>query len=74
MITRTIPANAAVAVNADLEYSLVSISKTESEDSPALDCDYLIVASELIEALSAKSGLDLAEEERFKVGHLMAVS
>ena len=60
----TIPANLAVAVNADLNYAVVEVSRPEAEAQS--NFKYLIVAADLIEGLSATLGVELTLKATFK--------
>ncbi|KAJ9521979.1 hypothetical protein QJQ45_024859, partial [Haematococcus lacustris] len=52
----TIPANLAVAVNGQLEYSLVAV---QGEDAAGWSCKKLVVASDLVPKLQDKLGVQL---------------
>jgi isoleucyl-tRNA synthetase len=56
----TIPANLAVAVNSNVEYSVVSHPKVMNNEK-------LIVAKNLIPSLAAKFGLNVVEGDEFTV-------
>ncbi|MFN6570120.1 isoleucine--tRNA ligase [Dendronalium sp. ChiSLP03b] len=58
----TIPGNLAVAVNADLNYALVEVSRPEVQSN----FKYLIVAADLVESLSATLGVELTVKATFK--------
>ncbi|MEH2163253.1 MAG: isoleucine--tRNA ligase [Nostoc sp.] len=58
----TIPANLAVAVNADLNYAVVEVSHPEAQSN----FKYLIVAADLIERLSSTLGVELTLKATFK--------
>ena len=58
----TIPGNLAVAVNGDLSYAVVEVSPTD----PASHREFLIVAADLVERLSAILAVDLAVKATFK--------
>ncbi|MEH2136181.1 isoleucine--tRNA ligase [Nostoc sp.] len=58
----TIPANLAVAVNADLNYAVVEVSNSEAQSN----FKYLIVAADLIERLSSTLGVELTVKATFK--------
>ncbi|RCJ21598.1 isoleucine--tRNA ligase [Nostoc minutum NIES-26] len=58
----TIPGNLAVAVNADLNYALVEVSRPEVQNN----FKYLIVAADLVESLSATLGVELTVKATFK--------
>ncbi|QLE42392.1 isoleucine--tRNA ligase [Nostoc sp. C052] len=60
----TIPANLAVAVNADLNYAVVEVSHPEGEAQS--NFKYLIVAADLIERLSSTLGVELTLKATFK--------
>jgi isoleucyl-tRNA synthetase len=60
----TIPGNLAVAVNADLNYAVVEVSRPETEAQS--NFKYLIVAADLVEGLSAKLGVELTLKATFK--------
>ncbi|KAL4539563.1 hypothetical protein Ndes2437B_g02070 [Nannochloris sp. 'desiccata'] len=55
----TIPANLAVAVNADLEYAVVEMSQ-DAATAAGLKARKLVVAADLISALSEKMGIKLS--------------
>jgi isoleucyl-tRNA synthetase len=58
----TIPGNLAVAVNGDLSYAVVEVSPTD----PPSHREFLIVAADLVERLSAILAVDLAVRATFK--------
>lgn len=58
----TIPGNLAVAVNGDLSYAVVEVSPTD----PLSHREFLIVAADLVERLSAILAVDLAVRATFK--------
>ncbi|MBN3958709.1 isoleucine--tRNA ligase [Nostoc sp. NMS8] len=58
----TIPANLAVAVNADLNYAVVEVSHSEAQSN----FKYLIVAADLVERLSSTLGVELTIKATFK--------
>jgi isoleucyl-tRNA synthetase len=58
----TIPANLAVAVNADLNYAVVEVSHPEAQSN----FKYLIVAADLVERLSSTLGVELTVKATFK--------
>ncbi len=60
----TIPGNLAVAVNADLNYAVVEVSRPESEAQS--NFKYLIVAADLVERLSSTLGVELTVKATFK--------
>lgn len=60
----TIPANLAVAVNADLNYAVVEVSHPEAEVQS--NFKYLIVAADLVERLSSTLGVELTLKATFK--------
>ncbi len=60
----TIPANLAVAVNADLNYAVVEVSHPEAEAQS--NFKYLIVAADLVEGLSSTLGVKLTLKATFK--------
>jgi isoleucyl-tRNA synthetase len=60
----TIPGNLAVAVNADLNYAVVEVSRTDVEVQS--NFKYLIVAADLVEGLSSTLGVELAVKATFK--------
>ncbi|MCC5616084.1 isoleucine--tRNA ligase [Nostoc sp. CHAB 5836] len=60
----TIPGNLAVAVNADLNYAVVEVSRPEGE-APS-NFKYLIVAADLVEGLSSTLGVELTLKATFK--------
>ncbi|MEH1953471.1 isoleucine--tRNA ligase [Nostoc sp.] len=60
----TIPGNLAVAVNADLNYAVVEVSRPEAEAQS--NFKYLIVAADLVERLSSTLGLELTVKATFK--------
>ncbi|MHC5737920.1 isoleucine--tRNA ligase [Nostoc sp.] len=60
----TIPANLAVAVNADLNYAVVEVSRPEGEAQS--NFKYLIVAADLVERLSSTLGVELTVKATFK--------
>ncbi|MHC5766779.1 MAG: isoleucine--tRNA ligase [Nostoc sp.] len=60
----TIPGNLAVAVNADLNYAVVEVSRPESEVQS--NFKYLIVAADLVERLSSTLGVELTVKATFK--------
>lgn len=60
----TIPANLAVAVNADLNYAVVEVSPPEAEAQS--NFKYLIVAADLVERLSSTLGVELTLKATFK--------
>ncbi|MEH2338293.1 isoleucine--tRNA ligase [Nostoc sp.] len=60
----TIPANLAVAVNADLNYAVVEVSHPEAEVQS--NFKYLIVAADLVERLSSTLGVELTPKATFK--------
>lgn len=60
----TIPANLAVAVNADLNYAVVEVSRPEAEAQS--NFKYLIVAADLVERLSSTLGVKLTLKATFK--------
>ncbi|MBN3881084.1 MULTISPECIES: isoleucine--tRNA ligase [unclassified Nostoc] len=60
----TIPGNLAVAVNADLNYAVVEVSRPEGEAES--NFKYLIVAADLVERLSSTLGVELTVKATFK--------
>lgn len=60
----TIPANLAVAVNGDLNYAVVEVSRRGAEAQS--NFKYLIVATELVEKLSATLDVELTVKATFK--------
>jgi isoleucyl-tRNA synthetase len=60
----TIPGNLAVAVNADLNYAVVEVSRPEGEAQS--NFKYLIVAADLVEGLSSTLGVELTLKATFK--------
>ncbi len=58
----TIPGNLAVAVNADLNYTVVEASHSEAQSN----FKYLIVAADLVERLSSTLGVELTVKATFK--------
>lgn len=60
----TIPGNLAVAVNADLNYAVVEVSRKDAETQTGFK--YLIVAADLAERLAATLGLELTVKATFK--------
>jgi isoleucyl-tRNA synthetase len=60
----TIPGNLAVAVNGDLDYAVVEVSRRDAEVQRGFK--YLIVAAELVEKLSATLGFDLTVKTTVK--------
>ncbi len=60
----TIPANLAVAVNADLNYAVVEVSRPEAQAQS--NFKYLIVAADLVERLSSTLGVELTLKATFK--------
>ncbi|MEH2115730.1 isoleucine--tRNA ligase [Nostoc sp.] len=60
----TIPANLAVAVNADLNYAVVEVSHPEAQAQS--NFKYLIVAADLVERLSSTLGVELTLKATFK--------
>lgn len=60
----TIPANLAVAVNADLNYAVVEVSRPEAQAQS--NFKYLIVAADLVERLSSTLGVELTVKATFK--------
>lgn len=60
----TIPANLAVAVNADLNYAVVEVSHPEGEAQS--NFKYLIVAADLVGRLSSTLGVELTVKATFK--------
>ncbi|MBD2355332.1 isoleucine--tRNA ligase [Tolypothrix sp. FACHB-123] len=60
----TIPGNLAVAVNADLNYAVVEVSRPDAETQS--NFKYLIVAADLVERLTATLGVDLTVKSTFK--------
>ncbi|MEH2032382.1 MAG: isoleucine--tRNA ligase [Nostoc sp.] len=60
----TIPANLAVAVNADLNYAVVEVSRPDAEAQS--NFKYLIVAADLVERLSSTLGVELTLKATFK--------
>ncbi|RCJ39322.1 isoleucine--tRNA ligase [Nostoc punctiforme NIES-2108] len=60
----TIPGNLAVAVNADLNYAVVEVSRPEGEVQS--NFKYLIVAADLVERLSSTLGVELTVKATFK--------
>ncbi|MBW4646327.1 MAG: isoleucine--tRNA ligase [Goleter apudmare HA4340-LM2] len=60
----TIPGNLAVAVNGELNYAVVEISRRGAEAQRGLK--YLIVAADLVERLSATIAADLTVKATFK--------
>ena len=60
----TIPANLAVAVNADLNYAVVEVSHPEAKAQS--NFKYLIVAADLVERLSSTLGVELTVKATFK--------
>ncbi|MBD2386681.1 isoleucine--tRNA ligase [Cylindrospermum sp. FACHB-282] len=59
----TIPGNLAVAVNADLSYAVVEVSRKDAKEQR--EYKYLIVAADLVEGLSAKLDVELRVKESF---------
>lgn len=55
----TIPANLAVAVNAELDYAIVSIARTENTNDSNWKVDKLIVAADLVSTLAEKWNVNL---------------
>ncbi|WP_320073160.1 isoleucine--tRNA ligase [Nostoc sp. MG11] len=71
----TIPGNLAVAVNADLNYAVVEVSRQDAETQGNLSAfaplreinfKYLIVAADLVESLSSTLGVELTVKTIFK--------
>ncbi|MBW4688746.1 MAG: isoleucine--tRNA ligase [Komarekiella atlantica HA4396-MV6] len=76
----TIPGNLAVAVNADLNYAVVEVSRRDAEEDTCVGgfpdlskvsvaqrgFKYLIVAAELVELLSSTLGVELSVKATFK--------
>ncbi|WP_017654465.1 isoleucine--tRNA ligase [Fortiea contorta] len=71
----TIPGNLAVAVNADLNYAVVEVSRKDEETQNNLSAfatlretnlKYLIVAADLVERLSSTLDVDLTVKATFK--------
>ncbi len=71
----TIPGNLAVAVNADLNYAVVEVSRQDAETQSNLSAfaplreinfKYLIVAADLVESLSSTLGVELSVKATFK--------
>jgi isoleucyl-tRNA synthetase len=62
----TIPANLAVAVNADLDYSLVEVSREDAEAQSGIKFKYLIVARDLVESLAEKFDVGLQVKATLK--------
>ncbi|MBD2196441.1 MULTISPECIES: isoleucine--tRNA ligase [Calothrix] len=60
----TIPGNLAVAVNADLNYAVVEVSRRDAEAQS--NFKYLIVAADLVERLTATLGVELTVKSTFK--------
>ncbi|WP_414569086.1 isoleucine--tRNA ligase [Nostoc sp. CCY 9925] len=60
----TIPGNLAVAVNGELDYAVVEISRKDAKAES--DFKYLIVAAELVERLAATLGVELAVKATVK--------
>ncbi|MEH2175422.1 isoleucine--tRNA ligase [Nostoc sp.] len=60
----TIPGNLAVAVNADLNYAVVEVSRPTGEAQG--NFKYLIVAADLVERLSSTLGVELTVKATFK--------
>ena len=60
----TIPGNLAVAVNADLNYAVVEVSRPEVKAQS--NFKYLIVAADLVERLSSTLGVELTIKATFK--------
>ncbi|MBD2214402.1 isoleucine--tRNA ligase [Nostoc linckia FACHB-104] len=60
----TIPGNLAVAVNADLNYAVVEVSRKDAETQTGFK--YLIVAADLAERLSTTLGIELTVKATFK--------
>ncbi|MEI1373157.1 isoleucine--tRNA ligase [Nostoc sp. UHCC 0926] len=60
----TIPANLAVAVNANLNYAVVEVSHPEAKAQS--NFKYLIVAADLVERLSSTLGVELTLKATFK--------
>jgi isoleucyl-tRNA synthetase len=58
----TIPGNLAVAVNGDLNYSVVEVSRRDAE----AQSEFLIVATDLVERLAATLDAELAVRATFK--------
>ncbi|MCG6133077.1 MAG: isoleucine--tRNA ligase [Nostoc sp. LLA-1] len=58
----TIPGNLAVAVNGDLNYVVVEVSRKEAK----AQSEYLIVAADLVERLAATLDVDLTVKATFK--------
>ncbi len=59
----TIPGNAAVAVNGDLQYAVVEVSRRDAEAQRGFK--YLIVAADLVEQLAATLGVELTVQATF---------
>jgi isoleucyl-tRNA synthetase len=60
----TIPGNLAVAVNGDLNYAVVEVSRKDAEAQS--NFKYLIVAADLVERLSSTLGVQLTVKTTFK--------
>lgn len=60
----TIPANLAVAVNGELDYAVVEVSRRDAEAQS--NFKYLIVATELVERLSTTLGVELTVKATVK--------
>jgi isoleucyl-tRNA synthetase len=64
----TIPGNLAVAVNGELDYAVVEVSRRDAEAQR--EFKYLIVAAELVERLAATLGVELTVKTTFKGSNL----
>ncbi len=62
----TLPANLAVAVNRDLDYSVVEVSRSGAESQRGEKFKYLIVAKDLVERLSATFETELTVKATVK--------
>jgi isoleucyl-tRNA synthetase len=60
----TIPANLAVAVNPDLDYSVVEVH--QAAENPTISSKYLIVAKDLVSNLAEKFGVELTVKTTVK--------
>ncbi|BAY31374.1 isoleucyl-tRNA synthetase [Nostoc carneum NIES-2107] len=60
----TIPGNLAVAVNGDLNYAVVEVSRRDAEAQRGFK--YLIVAADLVESLAVTLGIELTVKATFK--------
>ncbi len=62
----TIPANLAVAVNSELDYSVVEVSRQDAETQSGIKFKYLIVARDLVESLAEKFEVGLQVKTTLK--------